>query len=118
VELTARSNPYSEAQFKTLKYRPEFPDRFGSDEDALGFCRRFFAWYNDEHRHSGIGFHTPADVHYGRAEQVRAERAEVLDAAYAAHPERFVRKPPAPPTLPTIAWINQPEEATPNTTNP
>jgi putative transposase len=114
----SNDNPYSEAQFKTLKYRPEFPDRFGSYEDALGFCRRFFAWYNDEHRHSGIGFHTPADVHYGRAEQVRAERAEVLDAAYAAHPERFVRKPPAPPTLPTIAWINQPEEATPNTTNP
>jgi putative transposase len=114
----SNDNPYSEAQFKTLKYRPEFPDRFGCYEDALGFCRRFFAWYNDEHRHSGIGFHTPADVHHGRAEQVRAERARVLDVAYATHPERFVRKPPAPPELPTVAWINQPKEETPSTTNP
>jgi putative transposase len=114
----SNDNPYSEAQFKTLKYRPEFPDRFGSYEDALSFCRRFFGWYNDEHRHSGIGFHTPADVHYGRAEQVRAERAVVLEAAYATHPERFVRKPPAPPKLPTIAWINQPTEEAVSTTNP
>jgi putative transposase len=114
----SNDNPYSEAQFKTLKYRPEFPDRFGSYEDALAFCRRFFCWYNQEHRHSGIGFHTPADVHHGRAEQVRAERAVVLDAAYAAHPERFVRKPPAPPQLPTIAWINQPKEEPLSTTNP
>jgi putative transposase len=114
----SNDNPYSEAQFKTLKYRPEFPDRFGSYEDALSFCRRFFTWYNDEHRHSGIGLHTPADVHYGRAEQVRAERAVVLEAAYAAHPERFVGKPPAPPKLPTVAWINQPTEETLSTTNP
>jgi putative transposase len=114
----SNDNPYSEAQFKTLKYRPEFPDRFGSYEDALAFCRRFFCWYNGEHRHSGIGFHTPADVHYGRAEQVRAERAVVLDAAYAAHPERFVRKSPTPPQLPTAAWINQPKEAPLSTTNP
>jgi putative transposase len=114
----SNDNPYSEAQFKTLKYRPEFPDRFGSYEDALGFCRRFFCWYNQAHRHSGIGFHTPADVHYGRAEQVRAERAAVLEAAYAAHPERFVHKPPAPPQLPTAAWINQPKEAPLSTTNP
>ena len=114
----SNDNPYSESQFKTLKQRPEFPDRFGSYEDAHGFCGRFFRWYNDEHRHSGIGFHTPADVHYGRAELVRAQRARVLDAAYAAHPERFVRKPPAPPELPTVAWINQPEEATLDTTNP
>jgi putative transposase len=114
----SNDNPYSEAQFKTLKYRPEFPDRFGSYEDALAFCRRFFAWYNEEHRHSGIGFHTPADVHYGRAEQVRAERTVVLEAAYAAHPERFVRKPPAPPTLPTLAWINQPKEEPLDTANP
>jgi putative transposase len=114
----SNDNPYSEAQFKTLKYRPEFPDRFGCYEDALSFCRRFFTWYNDEHRHSGIGFHTPADVHYGRAEQVRAERAMVLDAAYAAHPERFVRKPPVPPKLPTVAWINQPIEEAVSTTNP
>jgi putative transposase len=114
----SNDNPYSEAQFKTLKYRPEFPDRFGCYEDALSFCRQFFGWYNDEHRHSGIGFHTPADVHYGRAEQVRAERAAVLEAAYAAHPERFVRKPPAPPKLPTIAWINQPTQEAVSTTNP
>jgi putative transposase len=114
----SNDNPYSEAQFKTLKYRPEFPERFGCYEDALAFCRRFFGWYNADHRHSGIGFHTPADVHYGRAEQVRAERAVVLDAAYAAHPERFVTKPPAPPKLPTVAWINQPQEDLPDTTNP
>jgi putative transposase len=114
----SNDNPYSEAQFKTLKYRPEFPERFGCYEDALAFCRRFFGWYNQEHRHSGIGFHIPADVHYGRAEQVRAERAVVLDAAYAAHPERFVTKPPAPPKLPTVAWINQPQEDLPDTTNP
>jgi putative transposase len=113
----SNDNPYSEAQFKTLKYRPEFPDRFGSFEDAHAFCTRLFRWYNGEHRHSGIGFHTPADVHYGRAEQVRAERAVVLDEAYAAHPERFVHKPPTPPALPTVAWINQPED-TLGTTNP
>ena len=93
-----------------MKYRPGFPDRFGCFEDAHAFCGRFFRWYNDEHRHSGIGFHTPADVHYGRAELVRARRAEVLTAAYAEHPERFVRKPPEPPALPTAAWINQPKE--------
>jgi putative transposase len=110
--------PYSEAQVKTLKYRPEFPDRFGSFEDALAFCRRFFGWYNHEHCHSGIGFHTPGDVQYGRAEQVRAGRAVVLEGAYAAHPERFVRKPPTPPQLPTAAWINQPQEDLPDTTNP
>jgi hypothetical protein len=86
--------------------------------DRLSGTHRFFTWYNDEHRHSGIGFHTPADVHYGRAEQVRAERAVVLEAAYAAHPERFVRKPPAPPKLPTAAWINQPTEEAVSTTNP
>ena len=103
-------NPYSEAAFKTLKYRPEFPDRFGSFEDAQAFCTRFFSWYNDEHRHSGVGFHTPADVHYGRAEARRAVRASVLEAAYAQHPERFVRKLPVPPALPGPAWINKPEE--------
>ncbi len=103
-------NPFSEAQFKTLKYMPQFPDRFGSQPHAHEFCRRFFPWYNDSHRHSGIGYHTPADVHYGRADAVRALRGEVLAAAYAAHPERFVRKPPEPPQLPGSAWINKPEE--------
>jgi putative transposase len=115
---TSNDNPYSEAQFKTLKHRPEFPDRFGCLEDAHAFCTRFFGWYNGEHRHSGIGFHTPADVHYGRAQLVQAQRAAVLEAAYAAHPERFVRKPPTPPQLPTAAWINKPEEDTTGTTNP
>jgi len=109
----SNDNPYSEAHFRTLKYRPSFPGRFGSFEDALSFCRRFFRWYNAEHRHSGVGFHTPADVHYGRAELVRARRGLVLDAAYAAHPERFVRKPPTPPALPTVAWINKPEDPEP-----
>ena len=108
----SNDNPYSESHFRTLKYRPTFPGRFGSFEDAQSFCRHFFRWYNAEHRHSGVGFHTPADVHYGRAELVRAERSLVLDAAYAAHPERFVRKPPTPPELPTVAWINKPEQDT------
>lgn len=105
-------NPYSESQFKTLKYRPDFPDRFTSIEAARLHCQRFFGWYNDDHRHSGLGLHTPADVHHGLAEIVRDKRAGVLDAAYAAHPERFVRKPPAPPKLPTDTWINRPEEDT------
>jgi len=109
----SNDNPYSEAQFKTLKYRPEFPDRFGSIEDGRAFCRRFFRWYNHEHRHSGIGFHTPAAVHFGRAESVQFERARVLEAAYVAHPERFVRQPPVPPPLPGPAWINKPTEVTP-----
>jgi putative transposase len=111
----SNDNPYSESQFRTMKYRPEFPDRFGSYQDAHAFCGRFFRWYDDEHRHSGIGFHTPADVHYGRAELVRARRADVLTAAYAEHPERFVRKPPAPPALPTAVWINEPKEDTTTT---
>jgi len=109
----SNDNPYSEAQFKTLKYRPDFPDRFGSLEDGRAFCRRFFSWYNDDHRHSGIGFHTPADVHYARAESLQLERARVLQTAYAAHPERFVRQPPVPPQLPGTAWINKPMEVMP-----
>jgi putative transposase len=107
----SNDNPYSESHFRTLKYRPDFPKRFGSFEDAHAHCSRFFEWYNDDHRHSGIAFHTPADVHYGRAGLIRERRAHVLDTAYAAHPERFVRNPPQPPTLPTAAWINRPEEA-------
>jgi putative transposase len=103
-------NPFSEAQFKTLKYRPDFPDRFASIEAARLHCQRFFAWYNDEHRHTGIALHTAADVHHGLAEIRREKRAGVLDAAYAAHPERFVRKPPQPPKLPTTAWINRPDQ--------
>ena len=106
----SNDNPFSEAQFKTLKYRPDFPGRFGSIEDARRHCQVFFGWYNDEHRHSGLGLHTPADVHYGLAEAIRDKRAAVLTAAYAAHPERFVRKPPEPPKLPGTAWINPPTE--------
>jgi putative transposase len=106
----SNDNPYSEAQFKTLKYRPDFPERFGSIEAARLHCQQFFAWYNDEHRHTGLGLHTAADIHHGLAEAVRDKRAGVLNAAYATHPERFVRKPPAPPKLPGTAWINPPEE--------
>jgi putative transposase len=111
----SNDNPYSESQFRTLKYRPDFPDRFGCYEDAQAHCREFFGWYNHQHRHSGIGLHTPADLHYGRAHAIRDKRAVVLDAAYAAHPERFVRKPPTPPKLPSAVWINKPEEATTTT---
>ena len=108
---TSDDNPFSEAQFKTLKYRPDFPERFGSLEDARVFCQTFFTWYNGEHRHSGIGLLTPAAVHDGRAKTMREARQQVLSAAYAAHPERFVRKPPHPPVLPHAVWINPPKEA-------
>jgi len=101
-------NPFSEAQFKTLKYRPDFPARFGSFQDAEGFCQRFFPWYNTEHRHSALGLMTPHDIHYGLAPAKWQRRAEVLRAAYAAHPERFPRGVPVPPPLPTAAWINKP----------
>ena len=104
----SNDNPYSEAQFKTLKYCPEFPDRFGSYEDALGFCHRFFGYYNHEHRHSGIGLMTPDTVHHGLAPQIVAARQDTLLNAYARHPERFVRQPPRPPMLPEAAWINPP----------
>jgi putative transposase len=106
---TSTDNPYSEAQFKTLKYRPGFPARFDSIEHARAFCRDFFDYYNHQHRHSGIGLMTPATVHYGRAEALHADRARVLDAAYTATPERFVRHAPRPPALPTAAWINKPD---------
>jgi putative transposase len=106
---TSTDNPYSEAQFKTLKYRPDFPDRFDSILHSRTFSRPFFDWYNHEHRHSGIGFMTPATVHYGLAETVREERAQVLAAAYAAHPERFVKGLPKPPQLPEAVWINKPK---------
>jgi putative transposase len=104
----SNDNPFSEAQFKTLKSRPEFPERFGSAEAARAFCHPFFAWYNTEHRHGGIGWLTPAMVHYGQVEAVRTARRQVLTAASAAHPERFVRRPPAPPTIPAAVWINPP----------
>ena len=107
---TSTDNPYSEAHFKTLKYRPGFPARFDSIEHARAFCRQFFSWYNHEHRHSGIGLMTPDAVHHGRAPAIHAERSRVLAAAYAATPERFVRRPPRPPALPTAAWINKPDD--------
>jgi putative transposase len=104
----SNDNPFSESHFKTLKYRPEFPDRFGSIEDARAFLVDFFAWYGVEHRHSGIAMLAPQDVHYGRAPQILAARGAVLDAAYALHPERFVRRPPRPGVLPPAVWINPP----------
>ena len=104
----SNDNPYSESQFKTLKYRPDFPGRFASIEAARAHCQDFFPWYNSEHRHSALGLHTAADVHYGRAAAVQAARASVLTAAYAAHPERFVRKPPAPPQLPAASGSTAP----------
>jgi putative transposase len=106
----SNDNPYSEAQFKTLKYRPGFPARFTSIEAARAHCQDFFPWYNDQHRHGGLGLHTAADVHYGQAGTVRAARADVLTAACHQHPERFVRKPPTPPDLPAGSWINPPEQ--------
>src|SRR2546428_83880 len=106
---TSTDNPYSEAHFKTLKYRPGFPDRFDSIEHARAFCREFFGCYNHQHRHSGIGLMTPATVHPALAEQTPTARRRVLAAAYAARPERFVRRPPRPPALPTGAWINKPD---------
>jgi putative transposase len=104
----SNDNPYSEANFKTLKYCPAFPGRFGSIEDARSFCSVFFDHYNHVHRHAGIGLHTPASVHYGTARQIRTQRATTLDAAYAANPARFRHRPPSPPKLPTVAWINEP----------
>jgi len=104
----SNDNPYSEAAFKTLKYCPAFPTNFDSIEDARAFCKTFFDYYNHEHRHSGIGLHTAASVHYGTAEAIREQRAVVLDAAFAAHPDRFHSRRPSPPKLPTAAWINDP----------
>jgi putative transposase len=104
----SNDNPYSESQFRTLKYRPTFPATFGSLEDARVFCREFFGWYNTQHRHSGIGLLTPAVVHAGLAEKVTAERRLTLARAYEAHPERFVRHVPRPPQVPTAVWINPP----------
>ena len=104
----SNDNPFSEAQFKTLKYRPEFPERFDSIEHARAHLRGFFAWYNEEHRHSGIGFMSPAAVHFGRAQALQQQRAAVLQAAYAAHPQRFKGRLPTPPALPQIVGINLP----------
>ncbi len=109
---TSTDNPYSEAQFKTLKYQPDFPGRFGSLEDARAFLVRFFDWYNNEHRHSGIGLVTPAQRHSGEDKGVYQKRQTVLAAFYQQHPERFVRGTPVPPELPGEVWINRPDQAT------
>jgi putative transposase len=101
-------NPYSESQFKTLKYRPEFPERFGSIEDSRAFGQTFFTWYNQEHHHSGIAMLTPEMLHYGMAGEVIGQRQQVLDAAYARNPERFTHARPMHPPQPTAAWINPP----------
>ena len=111
----SNDNPYSESQFKTLKYRPEFPVRFGSVEDARIFCGRFFSWYNNEHYHSGIALMTPYTVHYGKAEECYRNRQAVLQKAYEKNPERFVRGIPKPPQLPKAVWINPPDETTKDT---
>lgn len=104
----SNDNPFSESHFKTMKYRPSFPDRFGCLQDARAHCRDFFAWYNNVHRHSGLGLLTPHDVHHNLAVQRVEQRAGVLAAAYSAHPERFPRGLPRPPQLPTEVWINKP----------
>ncbi len=108
----SNDNPYSEAQFKTLKYQPQFPKQFGSIEDARTFCQTFFHWYNHDHHHSGIGLLTPAILHYGQALAVTQHREQVLQAAYHTHPERFVKGLPMPPAIPTKAWINPPVVST------
>jgi len=105
---TPNDNPYSEAQFKTLKYQPDYPDRFGSPLGARAWSRSFFNWYNNAHYHTALNLMTPATVHFGRAEAVRQQRNQVLQAAFAAHPERFVQGPPLIPSLPAAVWINKP----------
>lgn len=104
----SNDNPYSESHFRTMKYRPDFPDRFGSIQDSRGFCQRFFAWYNHEHRHAGIELLTPAMVHWGQAPAIVTQRQAVLDAVYQAHPERFVHRPPRSTAVPKEVWINKP----------
>ena len=104
----SNDNPYSEAQFKTLKYRPDFPERFGSLEDARSFGQRFFPWYNTEHYHSGIGYLTPEQVQFGLSQQIVKERETVLRKAYQRHPDRFKKEVPKPLPLPESAWINKP----------
>ena len=105
----SNDNPFSEAHFKTMKYQPAYPERFGSQVDARTWAQTFFPWYNDEHHHSGIGYMTPTAVHYGEASRFLSERQQTLNAAYAAHPERFVKGQPVPPALPLAVWINPPK---------
>ncbi len=107
----SNDNPYSEAQFKTLKYCPKFPERFGSIQDARSFGRVFFPWYNNEHKHVGISLLTPAQVHYGQAEKIIASRNQVLHEAYMKNPNRFKHKMPQHPSLPKEVWINRPNNS-------
>jgi putative transposase len=108
---TPTDNPYSESQFKTMKYRPEYPERFNEQEEARDWARGFFRWYNHEHHHSGLGLMTPAAVHYDLAEEIYEQRRQVLAAAYAAYPERFVGGEPTPPRWPDEVWINRPRKS-------
>ena len=105
----SNDNPFIESHFRTMKYRPSFPRRFGSIQDARATLEPFFHWYNSEHRHSGIAYMSPETVHYGRAEALQVQRQEVLDKAFAAHPERFVKGRPKPVSLPEAVWINPPK---------
>ena len=107
---TSTDNPFSESQFRTMKYRPEFPDRFGCIQDVRAFGQTFFHWYNFDHRHSGIGYLTPAALHHGLAETITTTRIATLEQAYAATPERFVKGKPRPPAVPSAVWINPPEK--------
>ena len=112
---TSDDNPFSEAQFKTMKYRPNFPERFDSLTHARAYCQTFFSWYNYDHRHSGIGYMTPAAMHTGVAPIIHAQRDQVLQDAYAKHPNRFKNCRPVPPALPTEAGINMPKPTSGNT---
>jgi putative transposase len=115
---TANDNPYSEAQFKTMKYRPGYPDRFGTQEHARAWARDFIHWYNHEHHHTGLALMTPAVVHHGLADAVYVHRQQVLRAAYEARPERFVRGMPTPLELPKEVWINRPQSDTADCSSP
>jgi putative transposase len=110
----SNDNPFSESQFKTMKYRPEFPDRFESYEHGQDFCHAFFPWYNNHHHHAGLGLLTPAMVHYGQTAQILAVRQQALTVAYTAHPERFVLGPPRPQQPPQAVWINPPTALLPS----
>jgi putative transposase len=105
----SNDNPYSESQFRTMKYRPDYPERFGCIQDARAWAREFFYWYNHNHHHSALGLMTPATVHFRQAQQVTDQRQQILQVAYAAHPERFVHGEPKPPSLPQEVWINRPQ---------
>jgi putative transposase len=115
---TSNDNPFSEAQFKTMKYRPEFPDRFDSIDEGLTFCRSFFPWYNDDHHHGGLALMTPETVHYGRSEEVAKARQVTLSAAYERHPRRFVNSPPVAELPPDRVWINPPSTITASEPSP